>query len=93
MDQNLITFLITSITGVFTYFIGHTRAKREVENMALNNLEKSLEIYNTIIQDLKEQITGLLTKVDELEKKIDDLKTENAELKRMLREHDKKENK
>jgi len=90
MDQNLITFLISSITGVFTYFVGHNRAKKEVDSIALTNLEKSIEIYNTIIQDLKSQITELLVKVDSLEKKVDDLKKENYELKRMLSEHDKK---
>jgi peptidoglycan hydrolase CwlO-like protein len=51
-------------------------------------MEKSIEIYNTIIEDLKGEIESLLKKVDELEKKIDNLKKENDELKDMLARHD-----
>jgi peptidoglycan hydrolase CwlO-like protein len=84
MEDNIITFFISSITGIFTYFMGHRKAKKEVENMALTNLEKSIEIYNVIISDLKQQITELLGKVNDLELKIDGLKNENAELKKMV---------
>lgn len=52
--------------------------------MTLNNIEKSLGIYQRIINDLKDEVNTLLKKVDELEQKIDDLKEENCELKKMV---------
>lgn len=79
-----ITFITSSLTGIITYAVGHQRAKKEVENLSLHNLEKSIEIYNIIIGDMKEQIGDLLKKVDELELKIDDLMKENHSLKIML---------
>ena len=85
MEDKLITILISSITGVITFFVGQKRAKREIEGLALHNVEKSLTIYQTIIEDLKIQVEELLVKVGELETKVDELKTENHELKDMLR--------
>lgn len=93
LDENIITVIVSSITGIVTYFIGNKKAKKELENQSLLNMEKSIEIYNTIIEDLKGQIKELLDKVDELEKKIDELKAENDELKNMLAEHDKRASK
>ena len=88
--ENLITFVISSITGIVTYLLGVRKARKETDGLALNNIEKSLDIYNTIIGDLRGQIEDLLDKVQVLEDKIDELKTENDELKRMLEAHDKK---
>ena len=88
IDENLITFISSTVTGVVSYIIGNKRAKKELENQTLVNMEKSIEIYNTIIEDLKGEIESLLKKVDELEKKIDNLKKENDELKDMLARHD-----
>ena len=83
--DNFITLIISTITGVITYVVGHRKAKKEVESLSLTNIEKSLDIYNIIINDLKSQVAELLNKVDDLENKIDELKAENAQLKEMLR--------
>ena len=85
MESNFITILISSVTGVVTYLVGHRRAKKEIEGLALTNVEKSLTIYNSIISDLRNQVEILLTRVNELETKIDELKEENHTLKEMLR--------
>jgi peptidoglycan hydrolase CwlO-like protein len=91
MDNIFITFITSTITGIITFFVGVQRSKKEVEGLSLQNLEKSIEVYNIIIQDLKGQLSELLEKVDNLEKKIDELVKENDELKRMLKEHDKRQ--
>ena len=79
------TVLASALSGVVSFFVGQQRAKKEVESLSLNNIEKSLDIYNHIIDDLKGQIEELLSKVDMLEKKVDELHKENSELKEMLR--------
>jgi len=85
MDNTILALITSSITGVVTFFVGVAKTKKELEGMALNNVEKSLDIYSVIIEDLKGQIKELLVKVNELEEKVDSLTKENHELKEMLR--------
>lgn len=82
--MDLVTVLISSVTGIITFFVGHRRARKEVESMALDNIGKSLDIYNQIIGNLKDEIIQLSNKVRQLEEKIDDLTEENKKLKDML---------
>lgn len=84
MEEYLMTILSSSLTGIITYFVGLKRAKKENDNLTLTNIEKSITIYQTIVNDLKQEITKLNSKVKDLEEKIDDLMTENHELKKML---------
>lgn len=90
MDNTVVTFLMSTITGIVTFIIGQKRARKEVEGLALNNIERSLDIYNKIIDDLRGQVSDLLEKVNLLEDKIDQLKEENKILKDMLEKHDKR---
>ena len=85
MTDTIFTVMVSSITGIFTFFLGIAKQKRESDSIGLTNVEKSLTIYTTIITDLKGQIEELLVKVDELEAKVEELREENQELKEMLR--------
>jgi peptidoglycan hydrolase CwlO-like protein len=87
MGETLITLLISSITGIVSFFVGQQRAKKEIDSLSLQNMEKSLMIYQSIIDDLQGRMNELLTKVQLLEDKIDELKTENLTLKEMLSKH------
>lgn len=78
------TLIITSVSSILTYLLGRNRSRKEVENLTLVNLEKSVEIYRTILADMENQIQTLNSKIDELENKIDGLVKENHELKLML---------
>ena len=84
MSEGVITLLVSTVTGVLTFIVGQQRAKRESENVALKNVQSSIDIYKTIIDDLKGEISELLIKVDKLEKKVDDLMEENTKLKEIL---------
>ena len=86
MDNPIYTIIISSITGIFTFFMGQKRARKEIDSIQLTNIEQSLDIYNRIIEDLRGQIENMMVKVDSLEKKVDELKQENRELKQMLRD-------
>lgn len=88
MNEYILTLLGSVITGIVSFFFGVAKTKREVEGMALVNVEKSLEIYKLIIDDLRDEITVLLVKVDELESKIDEMKKENEELRELLKKKD-----
>ena len=85
--DNIISLLITTITSIITYFLGHNRAKKETESVILQNLERSISIYQTIINDLKLQMVDMNKKINELETKVDELLTENNNLTNLLKEN------
>jgi peptidoglycan hydrolase CwlO-like protein len=82
--MNLFDFIIPGVTGFLTFLLGQQRGKKEVESISLQNLEKSVQIYQTIIQDLKEEIQSLNEKVDVLQRKVDEMMEENQNLKKLL---------
>lgn len=82
--EMFITFIISTITGISTFWFGVKRGKVEVEANTLQNIERSVHIYQVIIDDMRGEITNLNKKIDELESKVDELLKENAELKMML---------
>ena len=83
-DFNLVTILTTTVTGFLTFLLGQQRGKKEVESITLSNLEKSIEIYKTIIDDLREEISILNEKVSLLQGKVDELMEENHKLQKMV---------
>lgn len=88
LTETTFTILVSSVTGVFTYLVGRNRKQKEVDSITLQNLEKSVDIYNRIIGDLSEQIIKLNAKINDLEEKVDNLLAENLELKKLMKLHD-----
>ena len=82
--MDFINIIIPGVTGILTFLLGQQRGKKEVESITLQNLEKSIHIYQTIIDDLKEEIIGLNTKVGQLQEKVDEMMKENHQLKLMM---------
>lgn len=90
MENTITTIIVSTVTGVSTYLFGFRKAKKEVDNMALTNLEKSVSIYQILINDMKSQITELLDKVNSLEEQIETLQEQNKSLREMLEAQQKK---
>lgn len=86
MDLNIFEVIVTALTGFLTFLLGQRRGKKEVESIHLQNLEKSIQIYQTIINDLKKEIEKLNTKVESLETMVDELMLENQKLQKLLRD-------
>lgn len=83
------TVVVSSITGFITYFLGRRKERKELDNLTLLNLEKSVSIYQIIIDDLKREVQQLNEKIDKLEAKVEELLKENTELKALMKKHDK----
>lgn len=84
MDANLLLILSNAITGVAGWFVGKRKQQADTDNAVLRNLEISVNLYKTIIDDLKKEIHDLNIKIQDLEKKIDELHAENKRLKANL---------
>lgn len=81
MNDNLILIVSNALTGIVTYFASKRQKQTELENTILDNLSKSIGVYQTIIEDLKKEIHELNLKVVKLEEKVTELMTENKKLK------------
>lgn len=84
-DFNILTLIMTSVTGFLTFLLGQQRGKKEIESITLKNLEDSIGIYKTIIDDLRLEISLLNDKVSSLQKKVDELMEENYKLQEMVK--------
>lgn len=90
MNIDWSTLVISSISSITTYFIGLRKSRKEIESITLINLEKSLEIYKSMIDDLTGRINQLNTQVKTLNDKVDELMEENYKLKNILEKKGKK---
>lgn len=69
------------VVAIFSYLTGKRKSTVETDNLILDGLEKSVNVYRNIIEDLKLQIEALNNKVGILESKIEELIKENHALK------------
>jgi peptidoglycan hydrolase CwlO-like protein len=69
------------ITGILGYILGWKKNKAEVEGTQLDNLEKSIRIYQVLVTDLSSKVEELTAHVARLESQIDSLMKENKRLK------------
>jgi peptidoglycan hydrolase CwlO-like protein len=69
------------VTGIVGYIVGYKKNQKEIEGSQLDNLEKSIRIYQVVIDDLSKKIEELSLHVVRLEATIDSLKQENKRLK------------
>jgi peptidoglycan hydrolase CwlO-like protein len=78
MIEQIIMTVVTTLIG---YFVGYRKSKNEIEGGRLENLEKSIRIYQVVIDDLSKKIEELTAHIVRLEATIDSLKKENNKLK------------
>jgi len=78
MIEQIILTIVTTLIG---YFVGYRKSKNEIEGGRLENLEKSIRIYQVVIDDLSKKVEELTAHIVRLELTIDSLKQENQKLK------------
>lgn len=80
MSNEILLLISNLLTGIAAWFVGKKRASAETDSVIIKNLELSVNIYASIIQDLKVEIESLNKKIQDLEQKIDELHEENKKL-------------
>lgn len=81
MNETVLLLISNSLTAIAGWWVGKRKVTAETDNQVLRNLELSVNLYKTIIDDLKQEIHDLNIKIQDLEKKIDELHAENKILK------------
>lgn len=81
MKDILLQILLSAGTSIIGYVLGYRKSKNEIEGGRLENLEKSITIYQLLIDDLTKKVEELSTHIVRLEATIDSLKQENRKLK------------
>jgi FtsZ-binding cell division protein ZapB len=82
MNTEIFLIISNALSATAAWIIGRRKANAETDNQVLRNLELSINLYKSIIDDLKEEIQSLNIKIQDLEKRVDALMAENRKLKK-----------
>jgi len=73
--------ILTTFTAVIGYIFGYKKNQNDIENGRLDNLEKSIKVYQVLVDDLSNRIETLSAHIVKLESQIESLVKENKRLK------------
>lgn len=80
--KDILLIVIPSLLSAFTgWIIGYRKQNIDLCSDRLDELEKSINVYNKIIDDMAKKIEALTKEIHLLEGKIQDLIKENKQLK------------
>lgn len=82
MNEILLMIIPPVVTAGIGYFVGRKKENVDLCGERLDALEKSIGVYNTIIDDMSNKIDGLKKEITKLEGQINDLLVENRQLKK-----------
>jgi len=88
MDQlieKVIYVVSTVAVSLVTYLMGRRKQEADTDSTTLQNLEKSLLIYQNMVSDMGDKIDILSKKISDLEKTIESLMDENKKLKQKIK--------
>jgi predicted RNase H-like nuclease (RuvC/YqgF family) len=81
MKEIVVTVITLFFSSLVGYIFGYKKNKASIESDRLDNLEKSIRVYNTIIEDMSKKIEELTKEIVKLENRVEDLMKENKSLK------------
>jgi FtsZ-binding cell division protein ZapB len=82
MKDTILQIFLLAATSFISYIFGYKRQNVDLQSARLDALEKSITVYNVIIEDMAKKIESLTAEVAGLEKRIEELMTENKHLKK-----------
>ena len=81
MKDVLLQIFLAAGTSIIGYIVGYRKQNVDLQSSRLDSLEKSINVYNLIIDDMAKKIETLTTEVAGLERRIEELMDENKKLK------------
>jgi len=88
MKELIYSIVTIFFSGLVGYIFGYKKNKVSIESDRLDNLEKSIRVYNTIIEDMSKKIEELTKEIVKLENRVDDLMRENKTLKSKTKKYE-----
>ena len=82
MKELLYIIIPSIVTAILGWFLGRRRDNVDLCGERLDSLEKSITVYNIIIEDMSKKIEDLKGNISKLEQKIEELMLENKNLKK-----------
>lgn len=83
--KDILLYSVPSIITTFIgYLFGYKRNIVDMQSSRLDNLEKSIKVYNVIIDDMANKIEELTAEIHRLEERIEKLMEENKKLKAQI---------
>lgn len=80
---------ILPIVGTFLgYLFGYRKQNKEIDSIQIENIAKSVAVYQDIIEDLRNRITELQGRIQEMDDNICELRRENHKLKELLERYE-----
>jgi peptidoglycan hydrolase CwlO-like protein len=83
--EKVIYVVSTVAVSLVTYLMGRRKQEADTDSITLQNLEKSLLIYQNMVSDMGDKIDILSKKISDLEKTIESLMDENKKLKQKIK--------
>ena len=81
--NEILTIIVPSVvTAVIGYIVGFRKNNIDLCGARLDELEKSLVVYNNIIGDMSQKISDLRIEIKSLEVSVEKLLEENKKLKK-----------
>lgn len=74
MNEILYTTIPAVVTGILTYIFTRKKQHQETKANELDNVQKALEVYRSIIDDLKTDLEETSKKVESLNTYIDEIR-------------------
>jgi hypothetical protein len=81
MTEILTVTIPAIVTAIIGYFVGFRKNNIDICGARLDELEKSLVVYNNIIGDMSQKISDLRLEIKSLETSVEKLLAENKKLK------------
>ena len=81
MKDIILQIFLLVATSFISYIFGYKKQNVDLQSSRLDALEKSINVYNLIIDDMAKKIETLTTEVAGLERRIEELMAENKQLK------------
>ena len=81
MNEILTVVIPSVVTAIIGYIVGFRKNNIDLCGARLDELEKSLVVYNNIIGDMSQKISDLRLEIKSLEASVEKLLQENKNLK------------
>lgn len=82
MKDILLIVIPSIVSAIIGWIVGFRKQNIDLCGQRLDELEKSIIVYNNIIRDLSDKITDLRNEIKSLEDKVMKLMEENKKLKK-----------